>query len=162
MEQKIPEHVKEQFKGIFISDFSGKYLVQVKFDEEISTELLSSFISGLAMFGKEAIGNIEEILIKGLGLEVFVVQNHGLILTCIFSEAMPKENIRKEAELALASFIERYATELECWDGCVDTFRDFEQMLSEQIVNYFERVSTTPEIKSPSNFWEKFRRLFTR
>ena len=83
----------ELIKAIFITNNTGQILLNFVNDKEIQSELLSAFISGLYLFGKESIKKIEEITVKGPDLEVYVVQKHGLILTAIFSSAMKQFNL---------------------------------------------------------------------
>jgi predicted regulator of Ras-like GTPase activity (Roadblock/LC7/MglB family) len=147
-----PSKIPELFKGLFISSLSGQFYVKVLFDTTINAELLSAFIAGLSMFGKEAAGHIDEISIKGLDLEIFVVVKHEIILTAIFSKTMPKKDIREEAESLLDKFHELYGNKLSDSLGCVDEFCEFEATIKKHIENYFQGLE--PEKKG---FWSKFR-----
>lgn len=139
------DKIHDLFKGLFISSFSGQFFVKVLFDNAINAELLSAFIAGLSMFGRETTGHIEEIAIKGLDLEIFVVVKHDLILTAIFSKEMPKMNIREEAETLLDIFFMKYGSLLSETKGCVDEFKEFENTIHKQIEAYFKRLE--PEKK---------------
>jgi hypothetical protein len=144
-------NIGDQFKGIFISSITGEYYVKVFFDTSIRPELLSSFIAGLSMFGREAVGHIEEILIKGLNLDVFVVHKHNLILTAIFSSEMPKINIKAEAEQVLDIFIQKYGERLSDFNGCVDEFCEFETIIKNQIREYFDNI----DIKKKKSLFQR-------
>ncbi|MHA1897479.1 MAG: hypothetical protein ACTSU2_08820 [Promethearchaeota archaeon] len=142
---------KNFIKGIFISKVDGVFLVSALFDKEIEVSLLSSFIAGLNMFGKETIGQIEEIIIKGLDLEIFVVQYNDLILTAIFKKSMKKQNIKEEALRVLKLFHERYQSVLNNELTDISKFKDFENILYEQIDAYFAKINENDKTHS---FWD--------
>ncbi|MHA1818932.1 MAG: hypothetical protein ACTSVC_00550 [Promethearchaeota archaeon] len=142
---------KNFIKGIFISKVDGVFLVSALFDKEIEVSLLSSFIAGLNMFGKETIGQIEEIIIKGLDLEIFVVQYNDLILTAIFKKSMKKQNIKEEALRVLKLFHERYQSVLNNELTDISKFKDFENILYEQIEAYFAKINENDKTHS---FWD--------
>ncbi|MHA1340997.1 MAG: hypothetical protein ACTSRZ_13685 [Promethearchaeota archaeon] len=148
---------KDYIKGIFISKMDGTYLVSISFDENLKIDLLSSFIAGLSMFGKETVGFIDEIIIKGLDLEIFVVQKHELILTVLFSSKMKKQNIRGEAENALNAFHENFKEYLHRDIVDINMFKPFEQTLHKQIEEYFEKIGRSSEDNEKKgerlNFW---------
>jgi hypothetical protein len=141
---------KDWIKGIFISRSDGTFLVSVVFDENLNTKLLSAFIGGLQMFGKESIGNIDEIIIKGLDLEVLVVSKHELILTAIFRNDMFKENLKGQAEMALDAFYNSCKLSLDSGSNCLDDYEKFEKIIEEHIKQYFEMVRNK---QIQSNFW---------
>ena len=144
----------ELIKAIFITNNTGQILLNFVNDKEIQSELLSAFISGLYLFGKESIKKIEEITVKGPDLEVYVVQKHGLILTAIFSSAMKQFNLRNEAEAALDGFYEKYADIIPTWNGDICCFDEFLTLLRTQITEYFKKIQKQ-EIKpnESKGFW---------
>jgi hypothetical protein len=135
-------------KAIFITRDSGEILVNFTNDPNIHTDLLSAFISGLFLFGKESVQRIEEIFIKGPDLELLIVYKHGLILTAIFSVSMVKMNLRAEAEQVLDAFYEKYCESLPNWTGCTDDFLEFTDILKAQITAYFSRVRSLPKVEN--------------
>ena len=132
----------DQVHGIFITREDGCHLVQFIQNPALKPELLSSFISGLFLFGKESVGHIDQIEIKGIDLEILVVYKNGLILSALFTKDMQKLNIRQEAEDMLDLFHEKYHEMLKDWKGCIDDFDDFSVILKNQITQYFSRLET--------------------
>ena len=53
-------------KAIVICRESGEYLLDLILDSEINPILLSSFVGALSLFGKDNLGKINEINVKGL------------------------------------------------------------------------------------------------
>lgn len=146
----------EPIKAIFMSNSTGQILLNYINDPQIQAELLSAFISGLCLFGKESIQKIEEITIKGPDLEVFVVQKHGIILTAIFSSEMKKFNLRDEAETVLNAFYSQYSDTICNWDGNICCFDGFTEQLKQQINDYFNKIKNS-EIKPNQGlgFWSR-------
>lgn len=107
-------------------------------DTEINPVLLSSFVGALSLFGKDNLGKIEEINVKGLAVDMIVVYKYNLILIAIISHDF-KDDIRDEAEKALDMFYSSYVKELqnlECLN--VSIFDEFKKVLYLQIQDYFE------------------------
>ena len=92
------------------------------------------------MFGKDNLGKIEEINIKGLDVDMIIVYKYNLILIAILSHDVKQDIlIRDEAEKALDMFYSSYVKELgdlECLD--VSIFDEFKKLLYLQIQDYFE------------------------
>jgi hypothetical protein len=100
--------------------------------------LLSSFVGALSMFGAENMGKIEEITIKGLSIQMIIVNKFDLVLIAIMDKHFVKEDIRDEAVKALDMFYHLYQNEIgDCTD--VSQFESFKQVLYDQIVEYFNR-----------------------
>ena len=153
----MTEQISASIKGIFISTENGQHLISYSNDPKLQTELLSAFISGLFLFGRESVGKIDEISIKGLGIEVMVVYKHSLILTALFSTDMVKKDLRGEAEQVLDLFNTKYCHTLEKWNGCVDDFTEFQTTLIQQIQQYFSKINdaTGENKKETESFWAK-------
>jgi len=141
---------KNRIKAIFITKETGEALIQYVNDSNMHTELLSAFISGLFLFGKESVRKIQAIFIKGPDLEIFVVNKHDLILTAIFSAEMQKVDLSQEAEQVLDLFYEQFCDHIKNWNGCIDDFQSFKTVLERQIQKYFENLEQSVENKS---FW---------
>ena len=111
--------------------------------------LLSSFVGALSLFGSESLGKIEEITIKGLSIQMVIVNKFDLVLIAIMDKNFVKEDIREEAEKALDMFYHLYQNEIsDCTD--VSQFESFKKILYDQIVEYFNRINrknTKAEIK---------------
>jgi len=111
--------------------------------------LLSSFVGALSLFGSESLGRIEEITIKGLSIQMVIVNKFDLVLIAIMDKNFIKEDIRDEAEKALDMFYHLYQNEIsDCTD--VSQFESFKKILYDQIVEYFNRINsknTKAEIK---------------
>ncbi|MHA1350845.1 MAG: hypothetical protein ACTSPZ_08445 [Promethearchaeota archaeon] len=109
-------------------------------DSEINPMLLSSFVGALSLFGSESLGKIEEITIKGLSIQMIIVNKFDLVLIAILDKDFVKEDIRDEAEKALDMFYHLYKNEIsDCTD--VSQFESFKKILYDQIVEYFNRVN---------------------
>ena len=123
-------------KAIIISHNDGRLLVSVVNDETIDPALVAPFMSAILMFAGEQLGNLEEITIKGLDLEIMAVHKNELHLTAIFSREMIKVDIRKEAEEALNAFYNRYYDAIQCTNINLILFEEFEEKLREHIKEY--------------------------
>ena len=102
--------------------------------------LLSSFVGALSLFGSENMGKIEEITIKGLSIQMIIVNQFELVLIAIMDKKFVKEDIRDEAVKALDMFYHLYQNEI---DDCTDVsqFESFKKVLYDQIVEYFNRYN---------------------
>jgi len=102
--------------------------------------LLSSFVGALSLFGAENLGKIEEITIKGLSIQMIIVNKFDLVLIAIMDKDFVKEDMREEAEKALDMFYHLYKNEIsDCTD--VSQFESFKNILYDQIVEYFNRIN---------------------
>ena len=102
--------------------------------------MLSSFVGALSLFGAENMGKIEEITIKGLSIQMVIVNKFDLVLIAIMDKDFVKEDIRKEAVKALDMFYHLYKNEIgDCTD--VSQFESFKKILYDQIVEYFDRTN---------------------
>jgi hypothetical protein len=131
-------------KGIVICKKSGEYLLDLIFDSEIDPVLLSSFVGALSLFGQDNLGKIEEIIIKGLEIEMITVTKHNLVLITIVDKNFPKQNIRKQSEKALDNFYTLYKDEIqECTN--INKYNSFKKILRMQIEDYFEVIGNNEE-----------------
>ena len=115
-------------------------MLDIILDTEINPVLLSSFVGALSLFGKDNLGKIEEINIKGLNVDMIIVYKYDLILIAILSHGVKQDIlIRDEAEKALDMFYSSYVKELSNLD-CLDVsiFDEFKKLLYLQIQDYFE------------------------
>ncbi|MBY9006946.1 MAG: hypothetical protein KGD63_09315 [Candidatus Lokiarchaeota archaeon] len=126
-------------KGIIICKDSGEYLVDLILDSDINPILLSSFVGALSLFGKDSLGKIEEIMIKGLNVEMVIVSKHKLILIAIMDKSFNKYYLREEAKRALDNFYAFYKNDIdECYD--ISKFESFKKILLMQIIEYFDKI----------------------
>ena len=102
--------------------------------------LLSSFVGALSLFGAESLGKIEEITIKGLSIQMIIVNKFDLVLIAIMDKDFVKEDMREEAEKALDMFYHLYQNEISDSTD-VSQFESFKKILYDQIVEYFNRVN---------------------
>ncbi|MFO7795689.1 MAG: hypothetical protein ACQERB_02945 [Promethearchaeati archaeon] len=147
MANKLQNHRKydiKLLKGIVICKESGEYLLDLILDSDINPILLSSFVGALSLFGKDSLGKIEEINIKGLNVEMIIVSKHNLIFIAILDKGFAKESIREEAEKALDNFYTLYEDEI---DECMDVFKfdSFKKILLMQIKEYFYNLESKKE-----------------
>jgi len=102
--------------------------------------LLSSFVGALSLFGAESLGKIEEITIKGLSIQMIIVNKFDLVLIAIMDKDFVKEDMREEAEKALDMFYHLYKNEISDSTD-VSQFESFKKILYDQIVEYFNRIN---------------------
>ena len=101
--------------------------------------LLSSFVGALQLFGAENMGKIEEITIKGLSIDMIIVNKYNLVMITIMDKAFVKDDIRGESEKALDMFYAIYRDKIEdCTEVC--QFDSFKKILYDQIEDYFNRI----------------------
>lgn len=160
--QKKNKYDIELLKGIVICKESGEYLLDLIIDSDINPILLSSFVGALALFGQDNLGRIEEIIIKGLNVQMIIVNKHKLVFIAILDKNLVKEGegIRNEAEKALDNFYTLYQDEIdECIDVC--KFESFKKILYMQIEEYFHNLQNREEesIKDFGFFTEAIKRM---
>jgi hypothetical protein len=102
--------------------------------------LLSSFVGALFLFGKDNLGKIEEIEIKGLDVDMIIVYKYNLILIVIMSKDFIKQDYRGEAEKALDMFYSSYVNEINNSKSSINIsiFNEFKKILYIQIRDYFK------------------------
>ena len=125
-------------------------------DSDINPMLLSSFVGALSLFGSENLGKIEEITIKGLSIQMVIVNKFDLVLIAIMDKDFVKEDMREEAEKALDMFYHLYKNEISDSTD-VSQFESFKKILYDQIVEYFNRINgdnTKKEIRDFGFFTE--------
>jgi len=117
--------------------------------------LLSSFVGALSLFGAESLGKIEEITIKGLSIQMVIVNKFDLVLIAIMDKNFIKDDMREEAEKALDMFYHLYQNEISDSTD-VSQFESFKKILYNQIVEYFNRINgnTKKEIQDFGFFTE--------
>ncbi len=137
---KINPEISKLLKGIIICKETGIYLLDLILDTNINPLLLSSFVGALSLFGEENMGKIEEITIKGLDIQMIIVNKYNLTLIAIMDKEFVKHNIREEAEKSLDMFYSLYCDEI---GECVDTnaFGPFKEVLINQINKYFGNLN---------------------
>ncbi|MFX1314819.1 MAG: hypothetical protein ACFE9T_03080 [Promethearchaeota archaeon] len=150
-------------KGIVICKESGEYLLDLILDTKIDPILLSSFVGALRLFG-ENLGEIEEINIKGLAVQMIIVYKYNLIFVAILDKLFLKNDIREEAEKALDMFYTLYREEINRDDIEISQFKSFKNILSKQIEEYFEKMKSSEkeaEIGDFGFFTEAIKKLRT-
>ena len=96
-------------------------------------------MGALGLFG-ENLGQIEEITIKGLDVEMVIVYKYNLIFVAILDKEFVKHDMRQEAEKSLDMFYSLYHREID--ENCneVSQFTSFKNILFTQIEEYFNRI----------------------
>ena len=137
--------IPKLLKGIVICRQTGVYLLDLIIDTEINPILLSSFVGALGMFGSENMGKIEEIIIKGLDIQMIIVNKYDLFLIAILDKDFASKDIHDEAEKALDIFYSVYQDEI---GDCVELgiFEPFKKALSNQIKEFFDRTTENSKI----------------
>ena len=138
-------------KAIVISKISGEYLLDLIFDSDINPIMLSSFIGALALFGKDNMGKIKEITVKGLNMEMIIVSKYDLILIAIIDKAYVRENIREEAEKALDMFYLLYKEDIET-SVHTGIFESFKKILVLQVKDYLDEINRLEKEREIGNF----------
>jgi hypothetical protein len=137
--------VSKLLKGIVICRQTGVYLLDLILDSEINPILLSSFVGALSMFGSENMGKIEEIFIKGLDIQMIIVNKYDLVLIAILDKDFVRGDMHVEAEKALDMFYSLYKDEIG--DSVeLSIFEPFKKALYIQIKEYFSRITVKSEI----------------
>lgn len=151
MSKQKNEYDISLLKGIIICKQSGEYLLDLILDSEIDPVLLSSFVGALSLFGKDNLGKIEEIIIKGLNVEMIIVNKYDLVLITILDKDFVKHNIRKQAEKALDNFYLFYQDQ---FDNCMDVerFDSFKSVLLDQIREYFKELEMKESLENMDDF----------
>ncbi|MFX1521903.1 MAG: hypothetical protein ACFFCC_00210 [Promethearchaeota archaeon] len=90
-------------------------------------------------------GEIEEILIKGIDVEMIVVYKYSLIFIAILDKEFVKHDIRNEAEKALDLFYTLYRAEISSDNIEISQFEPFKNILSNQIEDYFKKVKNSDD-----------------
>ncbi len=126
--------------------------------------MLSSFVGALRLFGNN-LGEIEEINVKGLDVEMIIVYKYGLIFVAILDKEFLKHDIRGEAEKSLDMFFSLYRTEISNDSFEISQFEPFKTILSKQIKEYFKTVKDSKEkteIEDFGFFTEAIKKLRTK
>ena len=124
---------------------------------------MSSFVGALRLFG-DNLGQIEEINIKGLDVQMVIVYKYNLIFVAILDKEFIKHNIREEAEKSLDMFYSLYRREIEENSMEVSQFSSFKNILLTQVEEYFNRIKerqTEPEIGDFGFFTQAIKQLRT-
>ena len=102
--------------------------------------MLSSFVGALSLFGKDSIGKIDEIKIKGLDLDVLIISRHNLVLVALINSAFMRDRLKEIAEKALGMFHVLYKKDIEKFmvSGVFDSFK---KILNVQIDEYLEEIA---------------------
>ena len=137
----------QPIKGIVICKETGEFLLDLILDTDIDPVLLSSFVGALALFGLDNIGKIEEIIIKGLNIEMLIVSRNHLTLVIIFDKNWETNILREEAEEALNIFYYTYKDEINKSPINIGKFESFKNLLNLQIREYFKKVGMSNEIR---------------
>lgn len=139
------KNISKLLKGIVICKETGIYLLDLILDSEINPILLSSFVGALSMFGGESMGKIEEIFIKGLDIQMIIVNKYDLVFIAILNKDVVKGDMHLEAEKALDLFYSLYKNAIgENID--LNIFEPFKRALYNQIKEYFHKITENSEI----------------
>ncbi|MFW9941577.1 MAG: hypothetical protein ACFFFT_11095 [Candidatus Thorarchaeota archaeon] len=131
-------------------------------DSKIDPVLLSSFVGALRLFGNN-LGELEEINIKGLDVDMIIVYKYNLIFIAILDKEFLKHDIREEAEKSLDMFYTLYRTEINNADCEITQFESFKNILAKQIEEYFIKLKNEEdtEVGDFGFFTEAIKKLRT-
>ena len=128
-------------RAVVICKETGEYLVDQILDSNINPLMISSFVSALSMFGRENMGKIEEISVKGIDVEMTIVAKHGLILIALMDKDFYRDLIRQNGENILDLFYNIYQKDLDNFDGGIKKFLEFRDVL------FYEIQATLDKLK---------------
>ncbi|MHA1146855.1 MAG: hypothetical protein ACTSR8_01265 [Promethearchaeota archaeon] len=131
----------KMIRAVVICRESGEYLIDQILDSNINPIMISSFVSALSMFGKENMGKIEEISVKGIEVEMTIVAKHGLILIALMDKDFYRDLIRQNGENILDLFYNIYKKDIENFNGEIKKFEEFRKVL------FFEIQATLDKMK---------------
>ncbi|MHA2400709.1 MAG: hypothetical protein ACXADU_17710 [Promethearchaeota archaeon] len=97
-------------------------------------------------------GEIKEINIKGLDVQMIIVYKYNLIFVAILDKEFVKHDIRTEAEKALDMFYTLYRTEIRSSAYEISQFESFKNVLSMQIEEYLLKLQNSEEEKEIGDF----------
>lgn len=97
-------------------------------------------------------GEIEEILIKGIDVEMIVVYKYSLIFIAILDKEFFKHDIRNEAEKALDLFYTLYRSEIGNNDIEISQFEPFKNILTNQIEDFFKKIKESDKKSEIGDF----------
>ena len=131
----MSEYAESGFKiirSVIICKNTGEFLVDLRLDSDIDPVMISSFVSALSMFGREKLGKIQEISVKGIDVEMVVVSKHGLVLIVMMDKDFFKDIVRNTGERILDLFYGMFQTEL---DGVIQysRFEPFKDVLLSEV-----------------------------
>jgi len=127
-------------KCVIICNKTGTYLVGQTFDPKLNGMMLSSFISAVSMFGNECMGSLDEISIKGLDIDMIVIQKYDLVLIAVMDKGFCDDVIKNRAEDLLDAFFLAYRDEL--LKPCeTHQFEGFEEVLCSRIKSLLEATN---------------------
>lgn len=126
--------------ALIISDTDGNFLVHLIRNGELDEALLSGFIAALNMFGKQTIGDLNEISLTGLDVSLLVVSKYDLVCIVIMDADLTEIDFKEGCENALDAFYEKYREDICDWGGDMSKFREFRDYLDGQIQEYFVKI----------------------
>ncbi|MFX0081202.1 MAG: hypothetical protein ACFE94_05560 [Candidatus Hodarchaeota archaeon] len=141
---KITTEDYKLIKGIVICKESGEYLLDLILDTKIDPVLLSSFVGALRLFGNN-LGELKEINIKGLDVDMIIVYKYNLIFVAILAKEFLKHDIRDQAEKSLDMFYTLYRVEINNDNFEISQFESFKNILAKQIKEYFNKLKNEEE-----------------
>ena len=131
--------------ALIIADNNGNFLVDLIRNEHLEAARLSGFISALRMFGEETLGKIRDIAINGLDIDMLVVSKYKLVMIAIMDSDLPGLDFRAGCERALEVFHKIFKDQIRNWDGSLNTFKDFRELLQQQVDRYFSELKEYQE-----------------
>ncbi len=132
--------------ALMISDNHGNLFVDLIKNDKFKSALLSGFISALKLFGEETLGNIRNISVEGLDIDMLIVYKFNLFIMAIIDSNIPELNLREGCEETLKLFYQMYKERIPTWDGDVRTFSGFKDILNAQIQQYLKNLEEFVDI----------------
>lgn len=136
----VQKLLEKYILAIAICRTSGELLYSVQIDKTLNISFLTQFISGFSMFGSENLGRIDRIFIKGLEVEMNIVEQHDLIFTVLFKPAMVQDYLDDESEKVLETFYKTFKEQLIQKKTELTSYYSFDKEMCLAIQNYLVRI----------------------
>lgn len=138
---KLVQKLLEKYiLAIAICRTSGELLYSIQIDKTLKLSFLTQFISGFSIFGSENLGHIDRILIRGLEVEMNIVEQHDLIFTVLFRPRMIQDYLDVESEKVLESFYKMFKIQLIQKKTKPALYYSFDKEMCLAIQNYLVRI----------------------
>lgn len=131
----------KMIRAVVICKWTGEYLVDLILDECLNPVLLSGFVSALSMFGNASLGEIEDISINGLDVDMIIVTKGDLIMVVVMDKSFLKNSMREEAVNLLEAFHTLYFDDIQHNSWNVDVFKEFKNVIMSHMHQVGKRTS---------------------
>ena len=136
----VQKLVEKYILAMGICRTSGDLLYSVQFDKNLNFSLISQFIAALSMFGSENLGRIDRILIRGLEVEMSILEKHDLIFVVLFKPGLVQDYLDEESGKLLETFYGMFNEQLTQKKSTQALYYSFDKEMCVAIQNYLVRI----------------------